>query len=355
MVQRALEIISREHATAPSAIPYLEAVREITEGKIFLEVEKATATQMLSNILLEAGDAKKAMEYLLELPVETFATMDKQQKTKLLLEQLKLALSQKEIVKATIVIKKINPKIFEVAEFAPLKADFYVLKTLLSIFNDEHLAAAEGFLVLAEVIEHKACLCYNNAVIYCCLARFDCKQQELLQRLHKMKEIAKWSPIAAEICALFCTHEMISYAAFKHTHGHFVDANALDDAAFGAIVPSNAIPDRAAAFTTRIFEHNIRIVARFYAEIHLKRLGELLGCTTDAELASVEDLLCKMVCDRAVYARINRPAGIVSFAPRLSTDEVLDVWSAKRSELLQLIVDTGHLIAKEQMLTLKNK
>lgn len=47
-----------------------------------------------------------------------------------------------------------------------------------------------------------------------------------------------------------------------------------------------------------------------------------------------------------MYARIDRPAGVVDFRKKKQSEEVLNDWSGRLGEMLGLIEKTSHLINK---------
>lgn len=52
----------------------------------------------------------------------------------------------------------------------------------------------------------------------------------------------------------------------------------------------------------------------------------------------------------SIYAKIDRPAKLISFLRPLSSEEQLSNWSADISQLLRLVETTCHLINKENMI-----
>lgn len=56
-----------------------------------------------------------------------------------------------------------------------------------------------------------------------------------------------------------------------------------------------------------------------------------------------------MVTKKTIYARIDRPAGIVSFRQVKDPSEVLNSWSENLNSLMMLVSRTTHLINKEEM------
>ena len=53
---------------------------------------------------------------------------------------------------------------------------------------------------------------------------------------------------------------------------------------------------------------------------------------------------------KTIYARIDRPAQIVSFDKKRDADEVLNEWSGNMKSLLGLLERIDHLITKEEMM-----
>ena len=74
----------------------------------------------------------------------------------------------------------------------------------------------------------------------------------------------------------------------------------------------------------------------------MTRLTELL----DLSALTTERTLCKLVTDKTVYARIDRPAGIVSFKQKKSINQVLNGWSGDVGKMLSLVEKTSHLVSK---------
>ncbi|TKA61235.1 hypothetical protein B0A55_11229, partial [Friedmanniomyces simplex] len=68
----------------------IETLRTVTEGKIFVEVERARVTRILSDIKRQQGDIAAATDILCELQVETFGSMSRREKTEFILEQVAL-------------------------------------------------------------------------------------------------------------------------------------------------------------------------------------------------------------------------------------------------------------------------
>lgn len=94
-------------------IKLIETLRSITEGKIYVEVERARLTHILAKMREEEGDTAEAAKIIQELQVETYGSMDKREKVELILEQMRMCLNIKDYIRTQIISKKINTKFFE--------------------------------------------------------------------------------------------------------------------------------------------------------------------------------------------------------------------------------------------------
>lgn len=94
-------------------IKLIETLRSISEGKIYVEVERARLTHILAKIREEENNIAEAAKIIQELQVETYGSMDKREKVELILEQMRLCLAIKDYIRTQIISKKINTKFFE--------------------------------------------------------------------------------------------------------------------------------------------------------------------------------------------------------------------------------------------------
>ena len=93
-------------------------------------------------------------------------------------------------------------------------------------------------------------------------------------------------------------------------------------------------------------QHNLRTVAGYYKRIRMARLGELLGLSVDQAERQIADL----VTSGYLYARIDRPAGVVVFDKRSPPEETLSNWASDMGSMLSLLERTCHLTTKEMIL-----
>lgn len=96
----------------------------------------------------------------------------------------------------------------------------------------------------------------------------------------------------------------------------------------------------------RVIEHNVRVIAKYYTRIQMNRLTELLDLGQD----ETEKYISELVTSKTVFAKIDRPARVVSFAKPRDADDVLNEWSSNMKSLLGHLERIDHLITKEEMM-----
>ena len=67
-------------------------------------------------------------------------------------------------------------------------------------------------------------------------------------------------------------------------------------------------------------------------------------------LQKAESYLSEMVSEKCVVAKIDRPAGIITFQKARDANVVLNEWSTDISDLLNLVELACHRIDKENMM-----
>jgi 26S proteasome regulatory subunit N5 len=87
---------------------------------------------------------------------------------------------------------------------------------------------------------------------------------------------------------------------------------------------------------TRVIEHNIRVVAQYYTRITLARLTSLLDLTSK----QTEEILARLVVSGTIWAKVDRPAGVINFRSKRSAEDVMNDWSSDMQRLLGLVEKT---------------
>ena len=82
-----------------------------------------------------------------------------------------------------------------------------------------------------------------------------------------------------------------------------------------------------------VFPQNVRVIAEYYTRITLPRLTSLLDLTPQ----QAEEVLSRLVVSGTVWARVDRPAGIINFRQARSAEDVMNDWSSDMQKLLSLV------------------
>lgn len=126
MVQECVTYVNQT-PSKESKIQLIDTLRVVTEGKIYVEIERARLTKILADIKEADGDILGAATIMEALQIETYGTMDKREKVEFILEQMRLCLAKQDLVRTQIISKKINTRFFNDADQQDLKLKYYNL------------------------------------------------------------------------------------------------------------------------------------------------------------------------------------------------------------------------------------
>ncbi|KAJ8682767.1 hypothetical protein QAD02_018559 [Eretmocerus hayati] len=328
-------------------IKLIETLRSVTEGKIYVEVERARLTHRLAKLKEEDGDISGATAVMLELQVETYGSMTKLEKASLILEQMRLCILKQDFVRTQIIAKKINVKFFEDEsdeETQKLKLKYYELMMDLAKHEGWYLelcrhnrAVLETPTVKANADKKHTAL--SRAVLYLILAPHEPEQADLTHRLLADKLLEE-IPIYKELLRLFVNPELIKWSGLCEIY----EKNLRGTEVFSSNTEEGR--KRWGELRNRVVEHNIRIMAKYYTRITLSRMAELL----DLPVEETEQCLCNLVETGVINARTDRPAGVVRFTRTQEPAALLDEWAGSLAKLMSLVNNTTHLIHQEEML-----
>jgi 26S proteasome regulatory subunit N5 len=176
----------------------ITTLRTVTEGKIYVEVERARLTRILAKIKEDQGLIDEASEILQELQVETFGSMERREKTDFILEQMRICLLRQDYVRAQIISRKINTRFFNDPAQQDLKLRYYELMIRHALHEGNHLEVCKYYLhvydtpsIKEDEARWKDVL--QNAVLFAVLAPYDNEQSDLLHRIYEDPALAKLS------------------------------------------------------------------------------------------------------------------------------------------------------------------
>ncbi|KIY69133.1 hypothetical protein CYLTODRAFT_430568 [Cylindrobasidium torrendii FP15055 ss-10] len=336
----------------------VETLREVTEGKIFLETPRARVTlqlahyyEGLSTAAKSAEDTKKhletASELLSDLQVETYSSMERREKTEFILEQMRLLIAvarlkddevtqsgkdvlaggEAEWVKVRVGGRKVNESFLKEQENEDLKLKFYDLMIQHALHLTEYLDVANYYHrvwetpSIKEDVADKGKAALEHIVYYVVLAPHTNEQSDMLHRLFIDPALEKLE-IHYNLVKCFVTRELMRWPGIAQLYGDVLKKT-----------PVFSLEKRWEDLHMRVIEHNIRVISEYYTRITLTRLTALL----DLSQKETEATLARLVVDKSIWARVDRPAGVVNFKQQRNAEEVMNDWSSDMQKLLGLV------------------
>lgn len=342
MVQRACEVLEQA-PDKETTLRTIDTLRTVTEGKIHVEVERARLTMKLAMMKEADGDTIGAADTLQDLQVETFGSMEKREKVEFILEQMRLGLKKKDFIRTQIISKKISTRFFADESASDLKLKYYRLMLDLSQHDKDYLSMCKYTRAMFDTPSVQAdketwLPLLRDAVIYLALAPHDNESSDLVARVNEEKRLSEL-PEARAALQVFVTAEVTPWRIFEETYGSYLRATPILDAS------SDSGKSNWDELRLRIVEHNIRVMSKYYERISIGRMAQLL----DLDESDAESHLARLVSGKTVYAKVDRPARIVSFREEANPNTVLNEWSTNLSSLMTLVDKAAHLISKERM------
>lgn len=318
---------------------FLTTLRAVSDGKIFVELERARMTRTLAEMEEKDGKIAEAAAMLQELQIETIGAMEIGEKAELLLEQIRLCLATKDFVRAEIIMNKVKPAALAEEKLQPLKLKHYNLCIGFFMNSNRYLETCRAYIhiyntpvIQADDAKWKEVL--SKSVLLAVMSPFDSELSDILSRLSAEKKLESL-PHSRNLLKQFTTDELMSWPPANHE-------TFRQDSIFADMEKGE---DRWQDLRKRVVQHNLRVFSQYYTQVTTFRCAELLGL----DEKTLEKRLSEMVSSKQLYARIDRPAGIISFERKQSSNEVLNSWAGDIDSLLTLVNSTCHLIDKENM------
>ena len=183
-------------------------------------------------------------------------------------------------------------------------------------------------------------------IYYILLAPHDNEQSDLLHRINADTRNSL-VPEEKELLKTFTIPELMRWPMVSQRFGlHLCSTDVFSATPVNSDQGDPKAHDRWQDLRKRVIEHNVRVIAKYYTRIQMHRLTQLL----DLDEEETESYISSLVTAKTVYAKIDRPARVVTFAKTRDADEVLNEWSASMKSLLGLLERIDHLITKEEMM-----
>ncbi|KAF8898941.1 hypothetical protein BD779DRAFT_1637987 [Infundibulicybe gibba] len=337
----------------------VETLRGVTEGKIYLETPRARVTRLLAHYhegiaTSSTPPAKESLQtasdLLSDLQVETYSSMERREKTEFLLEQMRLLITvarqkdaesgkdskdslgggEAEWVKVRVGGRKVNEEFLKEKDNEDLKLKYYDLMIEHALHQSSYLDVAKYYYKVWETpsikkdVADKGRTTLEHIVYYIVLAPHNNEQSDMLHHLFVDPALTRLE-LHYNLVKCFTTRELMRWPGIQTLYGEFLRTT-----------PIFQSDKRWEDLHTRVIEHNIRVVAQYYTRITLPRLTSLLDLTPK----QTEETLARLVVSGTIWARVDRPAGVVNFRSKQSAEDVMNDWSSDMQKLLGLVEKT---------------
>ena len=327
------------------------ALRDVTDGKIFVEVEYARCTKQYAEMKEEDGQIDEATDTIQEVQIETYGSMEKKEKLEYILYQLKLVLLRKDYVRTQIILKKISRKGLNEKGLEHIKLNYY--NQIIEYYNHEknHLEVAKCYQILYDTmtkveddgleVKHtdpQKRKSFENFVIYTMISPYSHEQVDILNiiKTKYVRELEILETLEKFVHKLLVSELMpLNEESVKDQMGDFDPF----------IDITEHFEEHLKLMFKQIIQHNLRVIEKYYQRIQLDRLSALIGVGVDRAESEIAD----MVINNSIVAKINRLAGSVKFGKKEFVNDTLNNWNHDIKDLLSKIDKTCHLINREKV------
>lgn len=195
-------------------IELIKTLKEICEGKIYVEGESAHLHFMLSKIYEGQGNIDDACDIIQDVHVETYGALTKKEKAVYILEQIRLNLLKKDYIRALISSRKMNLKTIEEEGFTEVKIKYYTMMVEYHTVEKDVWNISQAYSKIAassEGAEQKVAI--ESAITFLLMSKFDNEQSDMMYRIQKQLttdyKAISLDPIYSAALGFFTTSEII--------------------------------------------------------------------------------------------------------------------------------------------------
>ncbi|KAL0265879.1 UNVERIFIED_CONTAM: hypothetical protein PYX00_011596 [Menopon gallinae] len=294
-------------------------LKDIVEGKMFLEEERIKIASVLKDMYVGLNDMRGALDAIFDIPVETFTSVSEAKVVGFQLEQLRLAVVNSEWIKADVCSKKIRRRYFEETGDWAQEARYDSYMVDLCLGKKSYMEASKILLKVSQISEP-----HQNIVKSSFFSLIAPRSEERSGMIRTLILEKNNTESVRRALALFLKSELIQHSAmdvFRSVLG--ADAERFSEAAVDAVDI-----------------HNLAIVSRFCTFLSLKDLACLLQCSGE----DVIDKICRAVNSGLLHCRIDQSRQLVKFNRSLDPDWIRDVDS-----VLDSLMEANHMIHTENL------
>lgn len=345
-------------------IKLLKNVIEITEGRIFVELEYSVAVRRLTEIFLGKNDIEEAAKLIQDIQIETFGSLDRYYKVDYILFQLRILLKKGDYIRTLIVSNKINRKHLNDDGLEKLKIEFYELMIRYYIHEEKFIDVSKSYKILYDFLReietkadlmtdsnsakntrdifnsHNKKLIFVNYVMFLAICPPELETKNMLNELNMFyKKDLEENPEMLFIVKKRLSDDLV-----------YIDSNFLGQFSKYPIFVIHEIDNPNAdkhfiLFRKYWIQHNVLIFGKYFSQIKLDRMSAMIGINKNEVEAEVAD----MVINNYIYAKVNRISSTVNFRKKQDVNDKLNDLNFDLATMLDKIENTCHLIHKENL------
>jgi len=190
-------------------------LKEVVDGKIYVEAQSARLHLMLALILEEQNDIGGACDMIQDVHVETYGSISKLEKAEYILEQIRLNLLRKDFIRAMIQSRKMNRKTIEEEGFEKVKISFYNMMVEYHTKEKDAWEICQCYYKIYDTTITKSdeaakTAALESCVIFLVLSKFDNHASDMMHRLKLLKDVED-NALCSNVIKLFTTVEIIPH------------------------------------------------------------------------------------------------------------------------------------------------
>lgn len=152
IVQTVLNKYMPELPSREEKFHFLETMREISNGKIFLETEYAAMTKQLCQMFEEDGKIDEACKIIQEVQIETYGSLQAKDKIDFILYQMKLVLQRGDYIRLLFISKKVSKRSLDAEGLETSKILYYKFMVRYHVQEKEYLNAAKAYQTIYDTL-----------------------------------------------------------------------------------------------------------------------------------------------------------------------------------------------------------
>uniref|UniRef100_A0A1I8ETA5 PCI domain-containing protein n=1 Tax=Wuchereria bancrofti TaxID=6293 RepID=A0A1I8ETA5_WUCBA len=219
-------------------------------------------------------------------------------KVEFILEQMRLCVLKNDFIRASILCKKISTRFFEnkSEKVQELKLKYYDLMIKIGLHESAYLDVCRYYRAVldspcVQADQEKSKQILKCIVLYVLLSPHNNEQWDLLHRIHEGRQL-ELIPEYNSFLELFINQELISWKKTISKYEKLLRDGISTSKATDVLDRSENGNKRWSDLHTRVGEHNMRMIAKYYTKITFARMAELLDYPVEvSHLISKEEMV----------------------------------------------------------------